>query len=332
MNVLVTGGAGYIGSHAVRLLLDEGHHVVVLDNLSTGHRESIPHETIFYQGSVGNADVVTKLLATEAIDAVLHFAASIEVAESISNPFKYYQNNFSATLTFLQLLKDYHVQKFVFSSTAAVYGIPTTQLLSEDHPKSPLSPYGQSKYMVELALEDFSKAYGLGYAVLRYFNVAAAHPSGIIGEDHRPETHLIPKILRAALNSDTTVPIYGTDYPTNDGTCIRDYVHVQDLVAAHVLALNKIKAGESFTYNLGSEHGYSVLQVIDACRAVTGAEIKIQYHPRRPGDSPVLVASSQKIKSQLGWVPQYPDLITVIQHAWNWHRQHPEGYLDKKIN
>lgn len=327
MNILVTGGAGYIGSHAVHFLVEAGHHVIVLDNLSTGHRHSVPHNVPFYEGSVGNAELVMTIVSRHKIESVIHFAASIEVAESIAKPSEYYENNFSQTLFFLQVLMAAKIRKFVFSSTATVYGVPTTKLLDEDHPKNPISPYGQSKLMVEMLLKDFSKAYGLGYAVLRYFNVAGAHPLALIGEDHRPETHLIPRLLIAALNSNITVPVHGNDYPTEDGTCIRDYVHVQDIVSAHELALRNIQDGMGSTYNVGSENGYSVLEVIEACQKITRNKIKIDFRPRRPGDSPILVASSHKIKTELGWQPQYPDLNTMITHAWNWHQRHP---LDSK--
>ena len=326
MNILVTGGAGYIGSHAVRHLIELGHQVVVLDNLSNGHREAISPQATFREGSIADTKMVKDLLHGFSIEAVMNFAAFIEVGESVADPYKYYENNFGSTLSLLKVLVECGVKKFVFSSTAAVYGIPSEVPIPETHSKSPLSPYGRSKLMVEEVLADFAKVHELSYAVLRYFNVAGAHPDSSIGEDHRPETHLIPRILCSALDTAMTLSVYGTDYPTPDGTCIRDYVHVQDLVRAHSLALEHLKPGFTGAYNLGSQSGFSVLEVIEACKKITKKNFQIQNHPRREGDSPVLIASSEKIKRELGWTPQYPALDTIIEHAWNWHRSHPQGY------
>jgi UDP-glucose 4-epimerase len=327
MNILVTGGAGYIGSHAVQHLIEKNHTVIVIDNLSKGHREALPSAVPFYNCSIEDSDTVKTVLREHSIEAVMNFAAFIEVGESVQDPFKYYQNNFSATLKLLKTLVENNVKKFVFSSTAAVYGNPIHVPITEMHPQSPLNPYGQSKLMVESAIADFSKAHGLGYAILRYFNVAGAHPNGHIGEDHKPESHLIPRILLAALDSEVILPIYGSDYPTKDGTCVRDYVHVQDLVSAHSLAIEQIKPGHGNIYNLGSESGYTVKEVIEACKKVVQRDIKVEVHDRRSGDSAVLVASSSRIKTELDWSPKYPDLETIISHAWKWHKNHPQGYL-----
>ncbi|MES3039101.1 MAG: UDP-glucose 4-epimerase GalE [Bdellovibrionota bacterium] len=326
MNILVTGGAGYIGSHAVRHLIQQGHKVVVIDNLSTGHREAIAPEACFVQGNVSDENLVKEVLINNSIDAVMHFAAHIEVAESVEKPYKYYANNFSAALSFIKYICDFGIQRFVFSSTAAVYGNPVETPIKETHQRAPLNPYGKSKMMVEDAIHDFARAANLGFAVLRYFNVAGAHPDGDIGEAHQPESHLIPRVLQSAMSSQVVLPIYGTDYPTHDGTCVRDYVHVQDLVRAHSLALEAIKPGQGQVYNLGSENGFSVLEVIQACQKVTGASISVEKYPRRAGDAATLVASSEKIRNDLGWKPQYPDVTTIIEHAWKWHQKHPHGY------
>jgi UDP-glucose 4-epimerase len=326
MNVLVTGGAGYIGSHATRALIQAGHKVVVLDNLSHGHREAVEKSATFVQGDVADQKLVLKLLLENKIEAVMHFAADIEVGESVANPNKYYLNNFVSPLSLLNSMREAGVKKIVFSSTAAVYGNPVEIPITEAHPRQAMSPYGRSKLMMEFALEDFARAYGLGFIVLRYFNVAGAHPDGTIGEDHQPESHLIPRILLAARNPDFTLPIYGTDYNTPDGTCVRDYIHVQDLVAAHILALQKIQLGAGTAYNLGSESGFTVREVIKACERVTNRKIPTIEHDRRPGDPDKLVASSDKIRRELGWVRQYPDLETIIGHAWTWHCNFPQGF------
>lgn len=326
MRVLVTGGAGYIGSHTVRELITAGHHVIVFDNLSNGHLEAVDLRAEFIYGSTGNYEQVKTILISDKIEAVIHFAAHIEVAESVSDPYKYYVNNFSNALSLLNAMKDCGVQKFVFSSTAAVYGNPEKTPITEDQIRNPINPYGRSKMMTEMAIEDFCKAYGLSYTILRYFNVAGASPLGEIGEDHHPETHLIPRILAAALQPDAVVKIYGTNYPTADGTCVRDYVHVDDLAQAHILALSamKVKSGEIF--NVGSENGFSVREVIAACEKVTGNKLFVTEEPRRAGDPAVLVASNKKIKAALGWNPLYTKIETSVQHAWHWHSRHPEGY------
>ena len=324
MRVLVTGGAGYIGSHAVRELLYNGHNVTVLDNLATGHRESLSDKASFVLGDTGDFELVCRVLREHSIEAVLHFAAFIEVGESVTNPEKYYRNNFEAPVRLLKAMKACAVKKIVFSSTAAVYGNPISVPISEDHPLNPINPYGRSKMMTEQAIRESSKADGLGFAILRYFNVAGASPDGTIGEAHEPESHLIPRILQAALRGER-ISIYGTDYKTPDGTCIRDYIHVVDLVTAHILALEKIVPGEGSIYNLGSENGFSVRQVIEACREVTGHALPADVHDRRPGDPDSLIASSSRIRAR-GWTPKYPDLKTIIAHAWQWHASHPRGY------
>lgn len=328
MKVLVTGGAGYIGSHAVRELILAGHQVIVLDDLSQGHRRAVHTDAIFIRGSTSNPEMLARTMSLYGIEAVMHFAAHIEVAESVAHPKKYYQNNLCNTLNLLQAMVDLKIRKLVFSSTAAVYGEPQTELLEEDHPRSPLNPYGRSKMMSEMVIEDFCKSYAMQATVLRYFNVAGATPSAVIGEDHRPETHLIPKILKAALTSNPEVKIYGTDYPTFDGTCVRDYVHVVDLARAHVCALEGLNNGISGTFNIGSEKGFSVRQVIQSCEKITGKKLIVKEEGRRPGDPAILIASSQKTEKVLGWERLYPDLDTIIKHAWQWHSSHPEGYAD----
>lgn len=325
MKVLVTGGAGYIGSHAVRELCDHGHQVVVLDNLSKGHHEAIDSRAAFIGGSTDDIDLVVNKIKLHGIEAVMHFAADIEVGESVTDPLKYYQNNFANSLYLLEALNICGIKKFVFSSTAAVYGNPESTPIFETAVRNPINPYGRSKMMMEMALEDASKAYGLGYTILRYFNVAGASPDATIGEDHRPESHLIPKILTAAREG-KAVKIFGTDYETPDGTCIRDYVHVVDLVRAHILALEKIEEGKGNIYNLGSENGFSVREVIAACERVTGKKILVEEVERRAGDPAILVASSKKIKNELGWERKYPEMETIVAHAWNWHTSHPNGY------
>ncbi len=325
MNVLVTGGAGYIGSHAVRELLDTKHTVVVLDNLSHGHRKAIDSRASFVQGDTSDSKILRDIFQNYHIQSVMHFAADIEVGESVVNPLKYYQNNFSNALNLLGCMKENGINKLVFSSTAAVYGNPEKTPIEETQIRNPINPYGRSKMMTEMAIEDFSRAHGMGFTILRYFNVAGAHPEAMIGEDHRPESHLLPRILKAAQTS-SAVKIFGTDYSTRDGTCIRDYVHVVDLVRAHILALNSLQEGKGDVYNIGSQSGFTVKEVIRACEQVTGLKIKVHEEDRRPGDPDVLVASSHKIRSKLNWTPLYPSMETIVAHAWNWHSKCPEGY------
>lgn len=328
MRVLVTGGAGYIGSHAVRELINSGHSVTVLDNLSKGHEEAVDPRATLIKGSTADEDLLVQRLHAHQIEAVMHFAADIEVGESVTNPYKYYQNNFSNALNLLHAMMKAGIKKFVFSSTAAVYGNPEKTPIEENQRRNPINPYGRSKMMTEMAIEDFSRAHGLGYTILRYFNVAGASPDASIGEDHEPESHLIPRILHAA-RDEGEVNIFGTDYETEDGTCIRDYVHVVDLARAHVLALENMKVGEGKIFNLGSQKGFSVREVIRACEEVVGKKLKVMESERRPGDPAVLVASSQRIRLELQWKPLYPEIKTIVQHAWHWHTTHPHGYRSK---
>jgi UDP-glucose 4-epimerase len=284
--------------------------------------EAIDRKAYFIQADTADTEQLIQILRSEKVEAVMHFAAFIEVGESVENPEKYYTNNFVNGLSLLGAMRKAAVDKLVFSSTAAVYGNPVQTPIEEDHPKNPINPYGRSKWMMEQAIADFSTAFGLGYTALRYFNEAGAAPDATIGEAHEPESHLIPRILMAA-RSGQAIGVFGTDYPTADGTCIRDYVHVEDLVQAHLLALNRIEPGKGRAFNLGSEHGFSVRQVIEVCRRVTGLPISISENPRRPGDPAVLVAGSQRIRKELDWKPAYPDLETMVRHAWAWHQSRP---------
>ena len=325
MRVMVTGGAGYIGSHAVRELINSGHQVTVLDDLSKGHEDAVDPRATLINGSTANLELLIQRLHAHQIEAVMHFAANIEVGESVTDPFKYYKNNFSNSLNLLHAMVKIGIRKFVFSSTAAVYGNPEKTPIEETQGRKPINPYGRSKMMTEMAIEDFCHAHGLGFSILRYFNVAGASPDATIGEDHSPESHLIPRILMAA-RDEGEVKIFGTDYETEDGTCIRDYVHVVDLARAHVLALQNLKEGAGEVYNVGSETGFSVREMIAACEKVVGKKIKVIETDRRAGDPAVLVASSEKIRAQLKWEPLYPEIHTIVQHAWHWHSTHPQGF------
>jgi len=326
MNIFVTGGAGYIGSHTVRLLLEAGHKVRVFDNLSEGHAAAVP-EGLLMEGDLADERRLAEALAG-GFDAVVHFAASCAVGESMANPEKYYWNNVVASLRLLAAMRQAGVGRIVFSSTAAAYGNPVRTPITEDHPTEPINVYGRTKLDFEHALASYAAAYGLGYASLRYFNAAGAAPDARIGEDHDPETHLIPIVLQAALGRRDAVAIFGTDYPTPDGTCIRDYIHVYDLAQAHILALEAIRPGKGLVFNLGNGAGYSVREVIEAARRVTGRPVPTKEGPRRAGDPAVLVASSEHIRRVLGWKPRYPALDTIIETAWRWHREHPDGYGD----
>jgi UDP-glucose 4-epimerase len=303
-----------------------GHEVTVVDNFCHGHREAVPIEIPCHDVNIGDGTQMIAIMKNHGIEAVMHFASLIEVGESVKDPALYYRNNVSFGLSLLNAVLAANIKKFVFSSTAAVYGMPTTDFITEDHPLQPINPYGQTKLILEKALADYCAAYGLGYVVLRYFNVAGADPSGRIGEAHEPETHLIPRLLAEALKAEPAAMIYGTDYPTPDGTCIRDYIHVNDLVAAHALALDFAQAGRGETFNLGSERGFSVREVIATCRRVTKRRYAISELPRRAGDPPQLVAAHAKAKAGLGWTLRYPDLETMVAHAWAWHRARPLGY------
>ena len=316
--ILVVGGAGYIGSHMVQKLIETNHDVVVLDNLSTGNRRLIQGGE-FVQGDLGDPETMDHLFSSHAIDAVMHFAAFSQVGESMHHPLKYYRNNIAATITLLDAMVRHNVKHFIFSSTAAVYGEPDSIPIAEDHPCMPTNPYGNTKLAVERMLADCDTAHGLKYAALRYFNAAGADGSGEIGEMHDPETHLIPIVLQAASGQRDHIQVFGTDYPTTDGTCIRDYVHVNDLAQAHLLALDALLEGAgSAVYNLGSSKGYSVREVIGKAEAVTGRKISVQEAPRRAGDPAILIAGSDRIKKELGWKPVYDDLEAIIESAWNW--------------
>ncbi|NQS92570.1 MAG: UDP-glucose 4-epimerase GalE [Chloroflexi bacterium] len=323
MNIFLTGGAGYIGSMAVQKLLEIGHQVTVYDSLVTGYRAAVPEGATFIQGDLGNTKDVAAALATDSFDAVMHFAAFIEAGESMINPPKFYQNNLGNSVTLIDAAVKAGVKRFVLSSTAAVYK-SSDQPLSEESPLGPVNVYGHTKLMIEEVLEFYREIFGLHYAALRYFNAAGALPN--MGEAHQPESHLIPLVLQVPLMQRENIKIYGTDYPTPDGTCIRDYIHIADLVSAHFLALDALEKEEKLVYNLGNGKGYSVREVIETAREVTGHAIPAEETPRRPGDSPRLVASSDKIKKKLGWEPEVPALADIIESAWIWHQSHPNGY------
>ncbi|MBT8541018.1 UDP-glucose 4-epimerase GalE [Polynucleobacter paneuropaeus] len=318
MNVLVTGGAGYIGSHMVKLLLKSNYRVVIIDNLSTGHENALLGGTLI-QGSIQDKQLLNKIFSEIAIDAVLHFAGSIVVGESVLDPEKYYQNNLVATLSLLQSMRLHNVKRLVFSSTAAIFGLPKYIPIDELHPTSPINPYGMTKLVTEKILSDYGRAYGFHSVCLRYFNAAGADPDGVLGERHDPETHLIPLALQVASGRLASLKIYGNDYDTVDGTCIRDYVHVEDLCNAHLLALEHLfSGGDSRSYNLGNGRGYSILEVINAVKTITGKELPIQFDVRRDGDPPVLVADPKNIHKDWGWAANYPKLEEIVGHAWVW--------------
>ncbi len=330
MNVLVVGGAGYIGSHMVRLLDQSGHQVVVLDNLSTGFSQAVTAGKLIV-GDLGNQEFVLDILRQNQIDAVMHFAACALVGESVTQPAKYYQNNVVAAIHLLEAMRAANVNKIVFSSTCATYGIPQRVPISESELQLPVNPYGFTKLVIEQALRDYATAYGWGYASLRYFNAAGASPAGDIGEDHDPESHLIPIVLQVALQQRPHVTIFGSDYPTPDGTCVRDYIHVDDLGYAHLAALNHLEPGQGIELNLGTGRGHSVREVIDVCRAVTGQEIPQVIGDRRAGDPPQLVADASAAEQLLDWQPTMPDLKTIVESAWQWHRKHPHGYQKENL-
>lgn len=327
MKVLVAGGAGYIGSHCVRQLIQAGHEPVILDNLVFGHRAALPEKVPFYQTNLGDFPEVEKILKEEDIELVMHFAAYAYVGESVENPLKYYQNNLVATLMLLRAMLETGVQKFVFSSTCATYGVPENLPVVEETPQAPINPYGQTKLDVENALKALAQAHGLSFAAFRYFNAAGAAADGTIGEDHRPETHLIPVIFQTLLGQRDHLKIFGTDYPTPDGTCLRDYVHVDDLSRAHIAAFEKLTApGAQHFYNLGTGKPYSVREVVQAVESVTGKKVPLVEAERRAGDPPSLYADNRKAKSELNWELEYPDLESIVASAWRWHQKHPEGY------
>ena len=317
--ILVVGGAGYIGSHFVEELINE-KEVLVLDNLSTGHRNSVHKNAGFIEGSLGDAQLLDTIFNNYRIEAVIHFAAFSLVGESVINPIKYYENNVSSTLVLLEAMVKHGINKIIFSSTAAIYGTPNVDLITEKTPSNPISPYGRSKLMIEWMLQDFAKSYDLHYVILRYFNAAGAHPSGRIGENHTPETHLIPLVLEHLLGSRDNIFVYGKDYPTVDGSCIRDYIHVSDLADAHLQSLNALLdyRVKNEIFNLGTGLGYSVLEVINACENVTKQKASIIIKERRDGDPAKLVAEAKKIEELIGWKPKF-SLNSIVETAWKWH-------------
>lgn len=326
MNIMVTGGAGYIGSHTVRELVNRGHQVLVLDNLSRGHKAAVK-EGFLVVGDTGDRELLQKLFADFEVEAVMHFAAHSQVGESVRLPSDYYRNNVVNGLNLLDAMIESQVPYLVFSSTAAVYGEPQEFPIQETHPANPTNPYGATKLALEEAMGWYGEAYGLKWTSLRYFNAAGADPAGDIGEDHTPETHLIPLALKVALGELPHLEVYGNDYPTPDGTCVRDYIHVNDLAQAHVLALDALAGGgPSTVYNLGNGSGYSVLEVIRAAEEVVGMTLPVRLTDRRPGDPAMLVAASDKIKRELGWQPEHPGLNDIIATAWRWHLSHPRGF------
>jgi len=327
--VLVTGGAGYIGSHAVRALREAGVAVVVLDSLVAGHIEAVEGVT-FVQAEIADTAVVRETIQRHGVTAVMHFAAFLSVGESVSAPARYYANNVGQTLQLLDAAVQEQVAHFVFSSTAAVYGMPLDTPITEEHPTQPINAYGETKLAVERALPHYERAYGLRSVRLRYFNAAGAHQSGAIGEDHRPEIHLIPRALDAATGTGDPLEIFGADYPTDDGTCRRDYVHVSDLADAHLLALRQLESGSvSATYNLGNGRAYSVKEVVASVARVTGRAVDHTFAPRRPGDPAILLASSERAREELGWTPRFEQLDDIVRTAWVWHQAHPDGYQSR---
>jgi UDP-glucose 4-epimerase len=326
MNILVTGGAGYIGSATAEALIDAGHSVTVYDSLVTGHRAAVPKNARFVEADLADSHTLAKILTDQKIDAVMHFAAFIEAGESMKDPGRFYHNNLTNSLTLIETAVRAGIKRFVLSSTAAVFQ-SSNEPLTEESALGPTNVYGHTKLMIEQALDWYRQIHGLHFAALRYFNACGALPGR--GEAHQPESHLIPLVLRVPLGQRETAQIYGTDYPTPDGTCIRDYIHIADLVSAHLLALDGLSVRDRLIYNLGSGNGYSVREVIETARQVTGHPIPVKELPPRPGDSARLVASSEKIKRELGWKPKHDNLHEIISSAWEWHQSHPSGYEDK---
>lgn len=331
MATLVLGGAGYIGSHTVDRLIEKGEKTIVVDSLVTGHRQAVNKDAKFYQGDIADKDFMRQVFKENSdIDAVIHFAAYSLVAESMKKPLKYFDNNTAGMVKLLEVMNEFSIDKIVFSSTAATYGIPEEVPIKETTPQNPINPYGESKLMMEKIMRWADKAYGIKFVPLRYFNVAGAKPDGSIGEDHMPETHLLPIVLQVAMGKRDKLQIFGDDYNTPDGTNIRDYVHPLDLADAHILAVDYLKAGNlSTAFNLGSSTGFSNREILEAARKVTNKEIPAEIAPRRGGDPDVLVASSTKAREVLGWKPQFDDISKIIETAWKWHTLHPEGYQDK---
>ncbi|MEE8384928.1 MAG: UDP-glucose 4-epimerase GalE [Dehalococcoidia bacterium] len=331
MNVLVTGGAGYVGSHAVRALLEAGHDVVALDDLSSGHAAAVLEQARLVVGNVGDRTLLDDLFGNTSFDAVMHFAAFIEVGESVIDPLRFYDNNVGNTVRLLRAMQHHDIRRLVFSSTCAVYGVPQQMPITEDMPTAPMSPYARAKLAVEWALADSATAWGLGFMALRYFNAAGAAADATIGEDHHPETHLIPNVLKVALGQREHLQIFGTDYDTPDGTCVRDYVHVEDLASAHVRALETIRPGQPRYYNAGTGKGASVRELVDVAREITGHPIPVVETERRAGDVPILCADSANIKRELGWSVNFESLRDIVASAWAWHRSHPNGFADQTM-
>lgn len=329
MNVLVAGGAGYIGSHAVKQLIEAGHRVVVVDNLDRGHRRAVHPDATFCKLDLAETAVLADVLRQHRVDCVMHFAALTYVGESVAEPLRYYWNNTAGTMSLLEAMRASGVRRLVFSSTAAVYGEPERTPIVETDPMWPINPYGRSKRFVERILEDHVAAdKQFAFVALRYFNVAGAAADGSLGEDHDPETHLVPLVLMSALGRREKLTVFGTDYPTPDGTCIRDYIHVEDLCAAHITAMDALRPGDARFYNLGIGRGYSVKEVLEAAEQVTGVEIPVAQGERRPGDPAILFADAQKVRAELGWSPRYNDVEQIVATAWNWFKNHPDGYGD----
>lgn len=330
MSIVVLGGAGYIGSHAVYQLMDEGYDTVVVDNLQTGHKDAIHPNARFYQGDIREKDFLREVFTKEKVDAVLHFAAYSLVGESMEKPLEYFRNNVYGTQVLLEVMNEFNVKHIVFSSTAATYGEQDQMPITEEMPANPTNAYGETKLTMEKLMKWCDKAYDMKYVSLRYFNVAGARSTGEIGEDHHPETHLIPVVLQVALGQRESISIFGEDYPTEDGTCVRDYIHVEDLIDAHILALKYLQSGgESTIFNLGSSTGFSVKEIVEAARTVTGHELPAKLAPKRAGDPSTLIASSEKAGRILGWKPKRTSIQSIIEDAWKWHQDHPAGYGDK---
>lgn len=327
MRIFVTGGAGYVGSHCVRHLIRAGHDVTVFDNLSNGHRAAVDQRAAFIHGDLGNAELVAQSLRG-GFDAVMHFAASINVGESVEQPLLYYRNNVHNGLLLLEAMRDAGVRRIVFSSTCAIYGVPPSQPIVENMPADPINPYGRTKLAIEWMLRDCATAWGLGSVALRYFNAAGASSDAAIGEDHRPEFHLIPLVLQVAQGKRAAIKVFGTDYPTPDGSCVRDYIHVEDLAAAHARAVEWIRPEQVAAFNVGTGQGRSVLEVVAAARSVTGHSIPTEVGPRRAGDPPELYANPDRLRSTLGWSPKYVNLEDTIRTAWAWMKRMPNGYAD----
>jgi len=326
MKVFVTGGAGYVGSHCVRALCDGGHKVVVFDDLSAGHRQAVDQRAAFIQGNLNDRDLLNKTLGAGGFDGVMHFAAFLEVSESVQNPLKYYRNNVINTIGLLEAMQQANILRLVFSSTCATYGVPPAVPITENMPQSPINPYGHTKLTMEFAMRDCATAWNLGACALRYFNASGAAADGSIGEDHDPEPHLIPIILQVAAGRREQIKIFGVDYPTHDGSAVRDYIHVEDLGTVHRLALESQEPGAFRYYNVGTGVGNSVKQVIEAARKVTGHEIPAIPAARRPGDPAELYADPTKVMTELGWEPTYTDIARTIETAWRWHQSHPDGF------